>query len=243
MKHISIVDEGRLTVPLFHGTSSLHVDSIRMAGLGSRNIIEEMGIRRAAQLLLTMVNDFRDQDGWLDPIDACTRIARDPAEDRLIDPGTGLCWNFRYGGTYLTPSRETAANYAILYPQGGEALTHIIKLYRKVVEIKPELNENPSLSPLIHFARAPGGAVVVEARRVPVSMLRAEQGGGTDYVIARIEDALENPEVYDWLAGQDNFELLGTVPLADLRFYSAKKVTEYDENGASRQTLELTEFR
>lgn len=243
MNNRSIVNEGRLAVPLFHGTSSLHVASIRSAGLGGRDIVEEMGIRRAAQLLLSLAADFRADEDWLLDVDGCEKIGQDPAHDRLKDTESGFFFSFRYGGTYLSASRETAAEYALLYPNGGEALSHVLKLYRRLAEIKPELIANPSLAPLLSFVREPGAPVVVEARRVPVHLLRTEQGNGMEFLLARMEDALSDTEYYDALVGQHNFELTGPVPATDLRFYSVKKTTEYDGDGGSRPALEFSEFR
>jgi hypothetical protein len=43
------VHDGRLTIPLYHGTSMLFYDSIVASGLGGRDIVEESGIRNAAR--------------------------------------------------------------------------------------------------------------------------------------------------------------------------------------------------
>ena len=95
MTKSSVVKDGRLTVPLFHGTSSFFYDSIRSGGLGGRNVVEDMGIRKAARLLLEFSADYHRQDDWLADVDLCKRIAADPANDRLSDRPIGF--SFRYG--------------------------------------------------------------------------------------------------------------------------------------------------
>jgi hypothetical protein len=242
MSNLSIVKEGRLTVPLFHGTSSLHLDSIRSAGLGGRNIVEDMGIRRAAQLIASLAADYRADEDWLLDVDACEKIGQDPAHDRLKDTESGFSFSFRYGGTYLSASRETAAQYALLYPNGGEALSYALKLFRRLAKTKPELNTGPCFAPLLSFARQSGTPIVVEARGVPVHMLRTEQGSGTELLLARMGRVPEDTEYYDALVAQHNFELMGPVPAENLRFYSVKRVTEYDGDGGSRQALEFSEL-
>jgi hypothetical protein len=49
----ALVKDSRLTVSLFHGTSSLFYDSILSSGLGGRNVIEDMGMHFGRRLLAT----------------------------------------------------------------------------------------------------------------------------------------------------------------------------------------------
>ena len=158
----SIVEDGRLTVPLFHGTSSLFYDSILSTGLGGRNVVEDLGIRKAARLLLDLCAEYRQEPDWLLDIDACDRIAADPAKDRLSD---GFAFSFRYGGTYVSASRDTAATYALLYKGGGEALTHTLKLHRLLSTVRPDMAGREELSPLIAFAARPGKPVLSRSPR------------------------------------------------------------------------------
>ncbi len=39
---MQILRDGKLTIPLFHGTNELFLDSIQRYGLGGRNIIQEL---------------------------------------------------------------------------------------------------------------------------------------------------------------------------------------------------------
>jgi hypothetical protein len=116
----------------------------------------------------------------------------------------------------------------------------VIKLYRGLVQIHPELAGNPTLARLIPFTRESGAAVVVEASEVPLHLLRAEQGGGIEYLLASIEEMLDDPDIFDWMVGPLNFELIGIVPLRDLRFFGVSKVKEFDENRGSREALQFS---
>jgi hypothetical protein len=238
----SAVKNGRLTIPLFHGTSSLHYDSIRLTGLGGRDVVEDMGIRKAARLLLELSADYVREDDWLYDIDSCQRIAADPANDRLADLKSGFFFSCRYGGTYLSASRETAAMYSFLYAGGGEALTHTLKLHRRLLAASPEIVAAEQFAPLVEFANRPAKPLIVEARDVKLEALRTEHGSGLEDLLDRIVDALENPDYYDCLVGQHNFELIQQVPSGQLRFYDVTKVLEFDDIGASREVLQFSPY-
>ena len=167
MTESSIVKDGRLTVPLFHGTSSLFYDSILSTGLGGRDIVQDMGIRRAAQLLLDLSHTHRDDEDWLSDIDACKRIAADPSKDQLSERPIGF--NFRYGGTYLSASSQTGARYALLYSAGGEALVYTLKLYQRVLAVMPGLATHDQFASLISFVARPARPLLVEASGVKLA--------------------------------------------------------------------------
>ena len=238
----SAVKDGHLTLPLFHGTSSLHYDSIRLTGLGGRDVVEEMGIGNAARVLLEMSANFAQEQDWLFDIDSCRRIASDPATDRLGETKSGFFFSYRYGGTYLSASRETAAMYSFLYDGGGEALTHILKLHRRLVAARPEVVAIGELASLVEFANRPAKPLIVEARNVKLEAIRTEQGGGLDYLLESIATALEDPEYYDALVGQHNFELMYQVPSNQLFFHDVRKVREFDDFGGSREILQFSPY-
>jgi hypothetical protein len=235
------VKDGRLTVPLFHGTSSLFYDSIFSTGLGGRDVVEDMGIRRAAQLLLDLSDEHRHNEEWLRDINACKRIAADPSKDQLSE--RHFLFSFRYGGTYLSASSETAARYALLYSAGGEALTYTLKLYQRVLAVMPALATHDQFASLVSFVAKPASPLLVEASGVELSSLRAEQGGGIKEVLHHMEFCFEDPDLYDFAVDQDNFELIHPIPPNHLRFLEVTKVREFDGEGGFRDVIKLTPFK
>jgi hypothetical protein len=236
-----LVEDGRLTVPLFHGTSSLFCESIRTSGLGGRNVVEDMGIRKAAASLLELTRPYEERPEWLSPRDACARIAADPSTQLL--PDRDSMFSFRYGGTYVSASSETAANYALLYPGGGESLTYTVALYRLLSSVRPDLAERKEFITLRDFAAPSATPLLVEARDVEITALRAEQGGKIARILACMEDALQDYDNYDFVVGQHNFDLTHPVPPHKLRFHTVSKVLEFDDVGASREVLQLVPLR
>jgi hypothetical protein len=214
------IRNGRLTVPLYHGTSSLFYDSIVETGLGGRNVVQDLGVRDAARLLVELSKNWRCEDDWLLDIDCCEHIAKEPSDEGFASVAG---FNFRYGGTYLSPSRDTAIRYALLNSYGSEALTCTLSLYRRLSHASPDLPALSAFSSLTALELALKKPILVEAVDVALSQLRAEQGGGHQRALAQIEWALEDPDLYDAIVAQANFELIQALPPKQLRFYEIRK--------------------
>jgi hypothetical protein len=115
----NLVVGGKLTVPLFHGTSTLFQSSILETGLGGRNVIEDLGLRAIVHELLTYDEDLATIPNWTFERQFLLKVAEDPS---CQNPVGHTGFNFRYGGTYVTPSKQTAARYALSSDCGSEAL-------------------------------------------------------------------------------------------------------------------------
>lgn len=211
-----LVVDGKLTVPLFHGTSTLFRDSILETGLGGRNMVEELGLRTTASRLLELHSEAPQPDPmqFLDD-DVLRKIATDPSTQNPVGH-SGL--NFRYGGTYVTPSRQAAARYALLNNCGSEALACILRQLDRLSSRIPGIHSRAEFSRIVAFAAQPRSPLLVEARDVPVALLRAEQGGSCRPFLEYIESVLGDPN-YDTMIQQTNFELLGPILAFQLRLY------------------------
>ncbi len=217
----TLVRDGRLTVPLYHGTSTLFSESIFQYGLGGRNMIEQLGLRRAAGLLVEKCREFEANDDWLEGIDACIKIAHEPN----LQPESGPILSFlRYGGTYVSASRATAATYARSYNHGSEALTYTLRLLEKAEAIFPHLAFRKEFSVIRAAGKKPKQPLLIQARRVPISGLRSERGGEIEPVLRRISLALEEGRRdYQLFVQQANFELTQSVPPAQLHILRMSK--------------------
>lgn len=235
-----IVQNGRLTIPLFHGTSSLYYESIQSFGLGGRDVVTDMRIRDAARFFLAHCDPYRHQEDWLLAVRGCENVAADPANDRLTD---SWGFNFRYGGTYVSASSETASRYAFGQGvKGGEALNEVLNLAKLVSVHIPAINDNNYVATLIRFSQTLAKPMVVEARDVEVTSLRAEQRGSILEILERMQCASEEESLYDGCVQQENFELTAPVGSNQLRFQIPRRVKEYDEIGCSRELLVLDPF-
>lgn len=217
MKPSRLVVDGKLTVPLFHGTSTVFHESILESGLGGRSVVEELGVRAAAQALLGHEDALTKFPEWPMEKYFLLKMAQDPPSQ--IPANATYGFNFRYGGAYLTPSRQSAINYALYNKEGSEAIRGILKVLDVLVKRLPQVASQAVFSNILRFARLPREPMLIEAHEVDVLSLRAEQGGDNAPVLADIEAALEDPDIYEVMTSQSNFELIRPIPASQLHFY------------------------
>jgi len=115
---MNLIDKhGHLTIPLYHGTSSIFSESIIKDGLGavSQSLNYDIELFRK---ICSAHNKTDWQSNWW--------IENSYTWESMLNKKTGKFSNFRYGGTYLSPSRENASGYAINNSYGSELLSSII---------------------------------------------------------------------------------------------------------------------
>jgi len=128
--------EGRLKRPLYHGTSSLFLDSIKKYGLGGRNIIEELGViktlKRVVQLAEQQLKNNDNYSGleWM--------------YQNLVNQ-TSANQNWQHGQVYVSASKGLANQYA-LNPYGSELINETLRLYDLLHDTSSlGFSENPVL--------------------------------------------------------------------------------------------------
>jgi hypothetical protein len=210
-----LVVDGKLSVPLFHGTSSLFYDSILETGLGGRNVVRHLGLRAIAQKILTYEEQLAIVPAWAFEKRLLLEIAQDPSSQT---PAVHGGFSFRYGSTCVTPSKQTAARYALLN-RGSEALAGTLRVLEALLDQLPKLTVDEQFSKVLAFSSRSRIPILIEAHDVPEMFLRAEQGGPRGPVLEFIESALSDPEDYDTTVLQANFELLRPIPASQLQFY------------------------
>lgn len=227
-----LVVDGKLTIPLFHGTSTLFYDSILETGLGGRNIVGDLGLRAIAQKLLTYEEQLGTVPAWAFEKRLLLEIVQDPSSQTPAGHGG---FSFRYGSTCVTPCKQTAARYALLN-RGSEALAGTLRVLEALLEQLPNLTADEQFSKVHAFSSRSRIPIFIEAHDVPEMFLRAEQGGPRGPVLEFIESALSDPETYDTMVQQANFELLGPIPVAQLQFY---KIVSPQSGHDSLEDLQL----
>jgi hypothetical protein len=177
-----LVKEGKLTLPLFHGTSSLFVKSIFKNGLGGENPIQELRVIPFLQNLC----------------EACQRtLSGDPrwlSEKWLVDQMLSQQNpNFRHGGSFLSPSRLTAVRYAASNPFGSEVISIAAQLYKLLTEFEPrhKLDLRVTEFPIIAVLNKTPNPVLVEVSHVNISYLQGEQGQTAQQIIRACQTDLK----------------------------------------------------
>ena len=210
---MSIIVNGKLTIPLYHGTSDLFYESIRQVGLGGRNLIREFRVVELLRELITLCETkLPYEEQWLLRMQTAGWIAQQNVSRGVL--------NFRHGSVYLTLSRYTATNYATSSEYGSEALAHFMMLWNRLrenqINLPPEISVEAQL--IIEFADRPRVPILIKVVGVPETILAAEKGGPASDLFERIEKLAQGDSV-SVMCQQENFELLEPIPIDDAEIY------------------------
>jgi hypothetical protein len=207
-----IAPNGRLNIPLYHGTSSLFLDSIARNGLGGINPVKEQKMLEFGGLVWTLVEEYLDPD--------VLKLKRAPFRSMLEQEITrGL--NYQHGQTYLTPSKENAAGYATSMRYGSELLSYILEFLEELTKLnlkvinKDLFQRYEGYFKLLQLRPA---SLLIEVRGLHHKDLLDEFGndptGHLEYLQARVPDSSYlNPR------HQKNFRLLRTVPATKMKIW------------------------
>lgn len=215
-----LVKEGRLQVPLFHGTSTIFLAEIRQFGLGGKNPITEYRVREFLEEVYRLAESYLagDEDWQLG------RVVIGKMVNQEITAGD---FNFRHGAAYLTPSRFTAGCYAAR-PFGSELISDTLNWFARL-EALPDASEavKPLKNlPLLKLRNTTSEPILIQVNDVPSSILEGERGQSVEEVLQEMEEVFElssrtglPPESF-WR--QCNFALKSPVMADRLEFYRVK---------------------
>lgn len=208
-----IDQDGYLTFPLYHGTSTLYRDSIEKYGLGARRDTSLFDFGILAQLAELLDVPKNKTDWWL---------MNDFVVKAMIDQGAtrgGL--NFRYGGLYLSSSRQTAQMYART-PKGSEIISQIFLAHEALKSVDPDAANEllPSEHPLARLFEKPSRPMLITVNRVQAHALTTEHGNPIDMQLAEMKNLRETTEAHliDVSWQQQNFAYDGTLEPQTLIF-------------------------
>jgi hypothetical protein len=208
-----LVDGDRFAVPLYHGTSSLFYDSIRHCGLGSRWPLEEWRVLDFFREVIVAARQvLAGDEDWL---------VNEWYIERMAAQVSGPA-NWRHGQTYLSPSRQTAVQYAAGHHFGSELLTTALVWYEKVVQRSGSIDLASRYGQLTTLLAVPAKPLLIELRDVPLSLLRGERGEDAIAVVARMEESVAQVRGVspDTLWQQMNFEAHWPLAGVEHRFWS-----------------------
>lgn len=212
---MALVENGKLTIPLFHGTSSLFAESIAKNGLGAKNPIDDLHVLTFLKKLICLADTLLAEDEmWL---------AWNSVTKRMLNQGR----HFQHGSCYLSPSRETAIRYAISNPFGSEIISVSKELYDQIHNLHPQYALNTILEglPLMKILEETPFPVLAEVSEVDVSSLMGETGENPEEIINEISNitALQGDEVvFDAVIQQSNFRLIRSLEPGKAKLYKIK---------------------
>jgi hypothetical protein len=180
-----LLENGKLTIPLHHGTSSLFLDSIREHGLGGVNPIEQLKVREYFSDVFKLCDVALAGDAeW----EVCKFVPK-----MLMDQiSKGDNANYQHGDTYLSPSRGSAIGYALTNRFGSELISNAHRLFSLVKERRPEPLDNIELMhhPLQDILEKAHKPILLKINNIPISILASEGGNSPDKTLEDIKGML-----------------------------------------------------
>lgn len=195
--------EKNLNFDLYHGTSTIFLNSIENYGLGGVNPVNEWKILELSKEVFILSEKYlKDSDLF---------NAKSKSYEMMIAQSSNGSFNFQHGDTYITPSKETAIRYAISNTFGSELLSRTIEFLKKLLDLKIQyatkdlFRKFPKIFGLIEANPSP---VLIKIKNVPPEILTNEHGEPPLENYNRISEILSTyPEIADTALQQTNFRL------------------------------------
>lgn len=210
-----ITKDNKLSIDLYHGTSTLFLDSIIENGLGGINPVKEWNLLELSKEVYALSEEYLKETKLFQVSSSSFKC--------MTEQTSGGSFNYQHGDTYLSPSKTTAVRYAIGKPYGSEILSYTIDflkellgldieyvnadLFRKHQKIFELLDSNPS--PLL-----------IQVKNIHVESLLSEQGDDPKFNLDRLKQYMsEGQELFNGIAQQTNFRLINPVQIDNLNFW------------------------
>ena len=197
-------------LPLYHGTSTLFVDSIKQFGLGGKNIIQEGKVLEFARKIFPLVKDnLPENDGSGHAVSAF----QDMVEQQPL---------FQHGQVFLNLSYDYCTRFTQQREFGSELISHSLYYYGKLLErnlVSPDLlNDYHYLKEAKRIGSKP---VVVTVKDVDWDNLLMENGNALP--TEDIEKILSFSEwnesnVKELVRRAYSFRLIKAIPSGEIEF-------------------------
>ena len=195
---------GYLEFPLYHGTSSIFIESILKQGLGASRPKGIFDINILQNLADELSNKSQSTEWW----QANSLIIEKMIAQKVTQAG----FNFCYCGTYFSPSRSTAVNYANNV-FGSELISEIFFAHKALHDVNPKaaLKVIPNSHALHELFNKKHQPIILKTSYIKASSLRTEQGESVEQQLKgmiRTRDSFP-PDELEIIWQQFNFELIG----------------------------------
>jgi hypothetical protein len=183
---VAIVSNDALTIPLYHGTTTLFEESIRQHGLGGKNPLHDLNAYSTFQEVFNLGdNTLGDDELW--------KKSRYFLEPILHQAYLGGNNSFKHGESYLTTNPELASKYAYDCVVGGCEYLYYLKVLIDMLRFKNvegvESLVNSSIRMKLDHEYRP---VLVTLPKVLVTDIDTETGRSLDGQLIEIDEALKS---------------------------------------------------
>ena len=218
---MSEINSTKCPLPLYHGTSTLFVDSIKEFGLGGKNIIQEGKVLEFARKIFPLVRDnLPENDGSGHTVSTF----KDMVDQHPL---------FQHGQVFLSLSYDYCTRFTQKREFGSELISHSLYYYSKLLEkklVSPDLLNDYSY--LKDVKRVGSKPVVVKVKDVDWDNLLMEGGGALpkeDIEKILSFSQMEESNVKELIRRGYNFRLINPVPSDEIEF-DFNPVAKYPED-------------
>jgi hypothetical protein len=228
-----LLSNGKITIPLYHGTNLLFKDSIEQHGLGGRDLIKELRIVELLRdLIVICENSLPPESEWIVPMSVAKIVA-----SQEITPGN---FNFRHGSVYMSASVKTALRYSS-NEFGSEALTQFMCLWERLQEsrVTLPLSVRNKSQPIVAFASGKKAPLVFQFDDLDIDSLTAENGSDPKASLDSIEPLISSRVPANEMILQNlNFELHKPISVVDTKIFRVLKEHANGSGYSGKYSLE-----
>lgn len=210
---MKLVENSKLLIPLYHGTSDIFLPSIQEQGLGAQNPHLQLKTLEFLKDLWECSEKYIRQDESL----VVWAMGFEKIVNQEITKGN---FNFRHGSAYLSPSRTCAVRYALLNQYGSELLSNALELHEWLKNVDPIASKQlefkyPSIISLSSLNPIP---ILIEIHDLDIHDIKKEDGEEPESTINLMETIgyESESEIRDSFWQRCNFELVSPIPLHHL---------------------------
>jgi len=223
-KYKIILDkDGNFKFPLYHGSSTLFLDSILKNGLGSSNPFEKLPIIELMKECYNKCDDLfdsNDQD-WMEKKFWFKQVVTQQINVSNM--------NWRHGKTYVSLSKMVASKYAWdnhnCFPKnyGSEFLNFAMYMYNKIVSVDDSFYPTADVKSIFKRLKAEVYPILIKINKVNINSLQSE-------TLKNVFDELDlflihydiNPDSVQNMHFNSIFELLKPVQKEDFDVFKIK---------------------
>ena len=207
--------DNKISVDLYHGTSTLFLDSIIENGLGGINPVTEWNLIELCKEVYKLSEEYLEDTQVFQISGFALKL--------MSEQSNNGSFNYQHGETYLSASKLTSCRYAIDKEYGSEMLSYIIKFLKELInkEIPYVTDELYHIYPKVyHLKDCNPSPMLVQVRNVDGSNLKNEHDGDPmNYLQSIINNLNLSEKNFDEYTQPYNFRLKRKIELKNLKFY------------------------
>lgn len=209
-----------LQINLYHGTSTVFLESILKNGLGGLNPVKEWNLINLSKEV------FRLSEIHLKETELFLRSSY--SFKKMTEQSKAGSFNWQHGDTYLSPSKQTASSYAINKKYGSELLSYTLEFLKELIklkldEIKKLQYEYRKVFSLLNINPAP---LLIEVSNIPTSILVDEKGEDPQSNLNEVTELLKmENSIRELYLQQTNFRLTKPIKKPNLKVWLINPLT------------------